>query len=133
MVELICACARLMPDKAIAGLLNGAGKRTGRSNGWTQSRVRGFRNTHDIAVYKDGGLAARGEVTLTEAAGMLNLSSATVLRRIRAGIIPAEQNCNAPWVIKRQDIEQSHLIEHADTCPNGSPSSNLDQKTFVFQ
>ncbi|MET3524690.1 zinc ribbon domain-containing protein [Mesorhizobium abyssinicae] len=45
-VELIRACARLMPDKAIAGLLNRAGKRTGRSNGWSQSRVRGFRNTH---------------------------------------------------------------------------------------
>jgi transposase len=38
--QSIRACARLMPDKAIAGMLN----RTGRLNGWTQSRVRGFRN-----------------------------------------------------------------------------------------
>ncbi|MER9559753.1 hypothetical protein [Mesorhizobium sp. M0323] len=88
-VELIRACARLMPDKAIARLLNRAGKRTGRSNGWSQSRVRGFRNTHGIAVYRDGEWAERGEVTLTEAARMLNLSSATVLRQIAAGIIPA--------------------------------------------
>src|SRR3954464_5485680 len=49
---------------------------------------------------------ARGEVTLTEAARMLDLSPMTVLRQIRAGIIPAEQYCKgAPWVIKRQDIE----------------------------
>ncbi|RUX51743.1 recombinase family protein [Mesorhizobium sp. M4A.F.Ca.ET.050.02.1.1] len=133
-VELIRARSRLMPDKAIAGLLNRAGKRTGRSNGWSQSRVRGFRNTHGIAVYRDGEWAERGEVTLTEAARMLNLSSATVLRQIRAGIIPAQQYCKgAPWVIKRRNIEDSHLIEHAGPCLNGPSSSNLEQKTFVFQ
>lgn len=133
-VALIRACARMMPDKAIAGMLNRAGKRTGRSNGWTQSRVRGFRNTHDIAVYRDGEWAERGEITLTEAARMLNLSPATVLRQIRAGIIPAEQYCKgAPWAIKRRDIEDLHLIEHADTCLNGPSSSNPGQKTFVFQ
>jgi transposase len=42
-----------MPDKAIAGMLNRTGKRTGRLNGWTQSRVRGFRKTHGIAVYRE--------------------------------------------------------------------------------
>ena len=101
-MELIRACARLMPDKAIAGLLNRTGKRTGRLNGWTQSRVRGFRNTHGISVYVNGEWAERGEVTLTEAARMLNLSPLTVLRQIRTGIVPAEQYCKgAPWVIKR--------------------------------
>ena len=83
-VDLIRTCARLMPDKAIAGMLNRTGKRTGRLNGWTQSRVRGFRNTHGIAVYVDGEWAARGEITLTEAARMLDLSPMTVLRQIRA-------------------------------------------------
>lgn len=134
MVELIRTCARMMPDKAIAGMLNRVGKRTGRSNGWTQARVRGFRNTHDIAVYRDGELAERGEVTLTDAARMLNLSPATVLRRIRAGIIPAEQYCKgAPWIIKRHDIEDPHLIEQADMHPNAPSSSIPDQKTFAFQ
>lgn len=52
-VDLIRTCARLMPDKAIAGMLNRTGKRTGRLNGWTQSRVRGFRNTHGIAVHRE--------------------------------------------------------------------------------
>ncbi|WP_348526860.1 hypothetical protein [Mesorhizobium sp.] len=87
-VELIRACARLMPDKAIAGLLNRAGKRKGRSNGWSQSRVRGFRNTQGIAVYRDGEWAERGEVTLTEAARMLNLSPATVLRQFAPASSP---------------------------------------------
>ncbi|MET2833002.1 helix-turn-helix domain-containing protein [Mesorhizobium shangrilense] len=78
-------------------------------------------------------MAERGEVTLTEAARMLNLSSATVLRQIAAGIIPAEQYCKgAPWVIKRRDIEDSRLIE----CVRHSrrPSSpSAEQKTLDFQ
>ena len=130
-MDLIRTCARLMPDKAIAGMLNRTGKRTGRLNGWTQSRVRGFRNTHGIAVYADGEWAARGEVTLTEAARMLDLSPMTVLRQIHAGIIPAEQYCKgAPWVIKRQDIENK---PRAKTERKGPSSSNPDQQTLIFQ
>ena len=133
-VELIRACARLMPDKAIAGMLNRTGKRTGRLNGWTQSRVRGFRNTHGITVYRDGEWAERGEVTLPEAARMLNLSPLTVLRQIRAGVIPAKQYCaGAPWAIKRRDIEDPDLIERVGACCKGPSSSNPDQKTFGFQ
>ena len=131
---LIRTCARLMPDKAIAGMLNRTGKRTGRLNGWTQSRVRGFRNTHGIAVYVDGEWAERGEVTLTEAARILDLSPMTVLRRIRAGMIPAEQYCKgAPWVIKRRDIECQHLVERVKMSRQGPSSSNPDQQTLIFQ
>jgi DNA invertase Pin-like site-specific DNA recombinase len=130
-MDLIRTCARLMPDKAIAGMLNRTGKRTGRLNGWTQSRVRSFRNTHGIAVYVDGEWAARGEVTLTEAARMLDLSPMTVLRQIRAGIIPAEQYCKgAPWVLKRQDIENQ---PRAKTEHKGPSSSHPDQQTLIFQ
>ena len=73
--------------------------------------MRGFRNTHGITVYRDGEWAERGEVTLPEAARMLNLSPLTVLRQIRAGVIPAKQYfAGATWVIKRKDIEDQHVI-----------------------
>jgi hypothetical protein len=130
-IDLIRACARLMPDKAIAGMLNRTGKRTGRLNGWTQSRVRGFRNAHVIAVYVDGEWAERGEVTLTEAAGMLDLSPMTVLRWIRAGILPAEQYCKgAPWVIKRRDVEHQQLVKMSRRGP--SPA-DPNQQTLILQ
>ena len=35
-VDLVRVLARQMPDKAIASVLNRAGKKTGRGNGWTQ-------------------------------------------------------------------------------------------------
>jgi DNA invertase Pin-like site-specific DNA recombinase len=133
-IDLIRACARLMPDKAIAGMLNRTGKRTGRLNGWTQSRVRGFRNAHGIAVYMDGEWAERGEVTLTEAAGMLDLSPMTMLRWIRAGVIPAEQYCKgAPWVIKRRDVERQQLVERVKISRKGPSPANPDQQTLIFQ
>jgi hypothetical protein len=133
-IDLIRACARLMPDKAIAGMLNRTGKRTGRLNGWTQSRVRGFRNAHGIAVYMDGEWAERGEVTLTEAAGMLDLSPMTMLRWIRAGVIPAEQYCKgAPWVIKRRDVERQQLVERVKISRKGPSPADPDQQTLIFQ
>ena len=52
-VDLIGTCARLMPDEAIAGMLNRTGMQTGRLNRWTQSRVGAFRDTHGIAVDRE--------------------------------------------------------------------------------
>lgn len=123
-----------MPDKAIAGLLNRIGKRTGRLNGWTQSRVRGFRNMHAIAVYVEGEWAKRGEITLSEAAQILNLSAISVLRKIHTGVIHAEQYCKgAPWVIKRRDIEDQDLVKRFRAGRESPSSPDQDQQTFIFQ
>jgi DNA invertase Pin-like site-specific DNA recombinase len=131
---LIGDLARLMPDKAIASLLNRLGKKTGRLNGWTQSRVCSFRSKHDIAVYQDGERAARGEVTLNEAADILDLSPMTVLRMIRSGVLTAKQHCKgAPWVIRREDLNRPDINARANATRNRPPTSNPDQQAIVFQ
>jgi hypothetical protein len=59
-VELVTVLARQVPDKAIAAILNRAGKATGRGNGWTRSRVCWLRNHHGIPPYRDGERTERG-------------------------------------------------------------------------
>jgi DNA invertase Pin-like site-specific DNA recombinase len=131
---LIRELARMMPDRAIAAVLNRAGKVTGRHNGWTQSRVCGLRNHHGIAVYRDGERAERGEVTLDEAAAALNVSQMTVLRMIRRGILNARQLCKgAPWVIQAADLTNDVVRAEADGRRRRPPPQNSDQQHFTFQ
>src|SRR5271166_5920902 len=112
---LIRELARLMPDKAIAAVLNRAGKPTGRNNGWTQNRVCVFRNHRGIEVYREGERQERGELTLNEAADRLNISAMTVLRMIHRGVLPARHLCKgAPWVIKAKDLDLDAVRADAD-------------------
>ena len=129
-VELVTVLARQMPDQAIAAVLNRAGKRTGRGNGWTRSRVCFLRNHRGIAPYRDGERAERGEVTLDEAAAVLVVSAATVRRLIREGTLPAGQLCRgAPWVIRADDLVRPEIKRLADQRrlrrpPSGDPRQN---------
>ena len=65
-IDLVRVLARQMPDKAIASVLNRAGKTTGRGNGWTQSRVCSLRS-HNAILRPIGrvsaGSAARSRST----------------------------------------------------------------------
>lgn len=124
MVELVTALARQLPDKAIAAVLNRAGKATGRGNGWTRSRVCWLRNHRGIAPYREGERAERGEVTLEEAAGVLKVSEATVRRLINEMILPATQHCKgAPWVIRGDDLDDATVKQTADARRQRRPPS----------
>ena len=129
-VDLVRVLARQMPDKAIASVLNRAGKTTGRGNGWTQSRVCSLRSNHEIATYREGERLERGEVTLDEAAAALSVSPSSVRRLIQDGQLAAHQFCKgAPWVIRASDL-QTDAVKRAATarrlrCP---PSGNPLQK-----
>ena len=131
--QLIRELSRLMPDPAIAWILNRAGKRTGRGNTWTEARVRSFRGDHRIAVYRDGERSERGELTLDEAAKRLEVSKMTVLRLIRSGRIEARQACKgAPWVIPEQAIADPTLISAA-TARHKPVTPDPNQESLVFQ
>lgn len=123
-VELVTALARQLPDKAIAAILNRAGKTTGRGNGWTRSRVCIVRNHRGIPPYREGERVARGEVTLEEAAGVLKVSEATVRRLINEKILPATQHCKgAPWVIRADDLDDATVKQTADARRQRRPPS----------
>ena len=118
---LVLQLARQLKDGSIASLLNRLGHRTGTGLTWTEMRVRSFRCTHGIAVYKAGEREERGEVTLEQAADMLSTSKMTVLRMIAAGTLSASQACKgAPWVIKHSDLQRAD-VRAAVQAPSHGP------------
>jgi excisionase family DNA binding protein len=122
--------ARLIPDAQIARLLNRSGVKTGHGNGWTQERVRGFRHHHNVAGYRDGEWAERGEITLEAAAKIVGVCRMTVLRMLRRGDITGRQVCaGAPWVFKAED-----LAAFADRTQSSAPvTPNPAQQAFDLQ
>jgi recombinase-like zinc beta ribbon protein/recombinase len=104
-IALMSELARLMPDQQITRLLNRIGVETGYGNAWTQERVRGFRQHHGIARYRDGEWAERGEISLEAAAEIVGVCNMTALRMLRRGDMKGRQICpGAPWVIKTADL-----------------------------
>ena len=129
-VALVRELARLMPDRQIARLLNRSGKSTGYGNGWTEQRVRGFRNHHEIALYRDGEWAERGEITLDAAAQTIGIAKMTALRMIRRGDLKGRQACKgAPWVIKAEDVAALDTRSPS----TGPVTSNPAQQILAFQ
>jgi DNA invertase Pin-like site-specific DNA recombinase len=129
--ELIQALARQQPDAGIAAVLNRCGKRTGKGNTWTESRVRSHRSAHGIAVYRDGEMAERGELTLEKTAQHLKVSKMTVLRLIGGGIIHARQVVKgAPWAIPKAELAG---LDARTALLRRPQSENPDQQSFVFQ
>jgi excisionase family DNA binding protein len=129
--HVIQALARLMPDGHIASLLNRLGKRTAKGHSWTRSRVCCFRNNHAISVYEEGERQARDELTLGEAAGELGVSTMTVRRLIKRGILPATQVCvGAPWVIRKEEL----MLPTVQSALRDSPlTGNNKQGNLNFQ
>ena len=129
--ELIQDLARQQPDAAIAAILNRCGKRTGKGNTWTESRVRSHRSAHGIAAYRDGEMADRGELTLEQTAQHLKVSKMTVLRLIGSSIIRARQVCKgAPWAIPKAELAG---LDARTALVRRPQSENPDQRSFVFQ
>ena len=108
---LIRDLARMLPDELIAGLLNRLGKKTGKGNSWTKSRMCSFRSARHIAVYREGERQERGELILAEAAEQLAVDPVVIRRLIRSGILPARQACKgAPWIIQRETLESPEVL-----------------------
>jgi hypothetical protein len=95
-----------------------------------QKRVHGFRNHYEIAGYREGEWAERGEITLEAAAKIVGVCNMTALRMLRRGHIKGRQVCpGAPWVIKTAD-----LIGFTGRKRSNSPlTPNPDQRAFDFQ
>ena len=129
--DLIRDLARCLPDDLIAGLLNRLGRKTGKGNSWTRSRVCSFRSTHGIAVHRKGEREERGELVLSEAAKRLSVHPAVIRRLIRTGVLAARQACKgAPWIMREDALDSPDVLAGLAGRPL---TANPDQKSLDLQ
>ncbi len=128
--RIIRNMARMAPDHQIASLLNRLGKKTGKGNSWTKMRVTTFRNDHNIAVYQEGEVEARGELFLDQAAEKLDVHKSKIYKLIRKGFLPATQVCKgAPWIIRKEDLSTwANFLRSGEST---SPLTTLQPNLFL--
>ena len=124
-VELVRQLARGWADRYIAQILNRIGARTGPGNSWSETRVRMFRNQHDIQVYSAGD--ERPWLTMEEAATELGVSVAVVRTMVKHGKLPARQIApGVPWMIERSDLKRSEVTSRVHDAKLGRKSPRED-------
>lgn len=129
--KIIVALARLLPDSAIAAVLNRLGRRTGLGRTWTEARIRSWRSDHSIAVYREGERLQRGELVLHEVSARLGIGKTSVVRLINAGVLAAHQVCpGAPYVIPAAALSDESVVAALRRSP---PPHNPNQLPLQFQ
>ncbi len=108
-LDQLRALAEFCDDTAIARILNMNGLRTGPGNPWTESRVRAYRDRHQIPVFKLD--RERTWVTMVEAATLVGVAPATIRRFINQSVLKATQVMpNAPWQIEREALQHASVV-----------------------
>lgn len=114
-VELITRMAQRYRDDEIARVLSKLGRRTGKGNRWTQSRVATARRKYGIAA-PDPAQLNPDLLNLAQATRYCGVSDTTLMRLIKAGILVAEQVAPyAPLEIKRSALDSepvSRIVKH---------------------
>lgn len=104
-VELIRNMARRYRDDESARVLSKLGRRTGKGNRWTQSRVASVRKKHAIPA-PDQAQLDPNLLTLGQARKYCGVSDTTLMRLIDEKLLAVEQVAPyAPLEIKRTDLE----------------------------
>ena len=105
-VELTRSLATIQPDSMIASILNRMNLQTAHGQSWTAMRLCSIRHHHGIERNREEDRQARGELSVSEVAALLDVTPPMVLRMIRQYRMPATQVwANAPWILLKRDVE----------------------------
>lgn len=109
-IELIARLAVHHPDQQIAAIVNRQGRRTGTGLPFTATRVKATRQRAGIAAAPPPDPAS-DTVTIEQAAIELDVSTSTIRRWLRDGLLPGEQvTANAPWRIRLTDEIRARFV-----------------------
>jgi DNA invertase Pin-like site-specific DNA recombinase len=109
-LELITQMARRYRDDEIARVLSKLGRRTGKGNRWTQSRVAYVRKKYAIDP-PDEATRDDSILNLAQATQHSGVSDTTLLKLIRENILAAKQIAPyAPLEIRRTDLDSEPVL-----------------------
>ena len=115
-IDLIRRLAAHHPDGQIAAILNRQGRRTGHGLPFTRARVQGARFRGGIPAAPPPDPDSK-LVTIQTAAAQLGVSTFTIRRWLRDGLLPGEQTTPAaPWRIRLTDEIRVRFVPDV---PNG--------------
>jgi hypothetical protein len=130
-VEMVRELARGWSDRYIAQILNRIGSRTGPGNSWSETRVKSFRNEHDIQVFSAG--AERPWLTMEEVAMELGVNVAVVRTLVKHGKLPARQIApGVPWMIEPQDLTRPEVTARIRDVKLGKKSPREDARQITI-
>jgi hypothetical protein len=122
-VEIVGELAKVLPDKAIAPVLNRLKIKTGAGNAWTRDRVKSLRSQYGIAAHERG--EQRGFISLQEAAEKLGVCPQSVRVLIEQKIINAHQAVAcAPWIIAGGELEKDQVKFAVEKIKRGANRRN---------
>src|SRR5690606_25245770 len=116
----------------IAQMLNRIGSRTGPGNGWSETRVKTFRNQHKIEVFPLGN--KRPWLTMEEASEQLGVSVAVLRTLVKQDKLCARQIASGlPWMIKRSELERPEVEKRVHQVKHGlrGPLEDKDQTVMT--
>jgi excisionase family DNA binding protein len=109
-IELIARLALHHPDDQIAAILGRQRRRTGTGLPFTATRVKAARQRAGIPAASPPDPDSE-IVTIENAATALGVSTSTIRRWLRDGLLPAEQTTpNAPWRIRLTDEVRARFV-----------------------
>jgi excisionase family DNA binding protein len=109
-IDLIRRLAAHHADEQIAAILNRQGRRTGTGLPFTRARVQSARFRARIPAAPPADPASE-LVTIQNAAEQLGVSTFTIRRWLRDGLLPGEQTTpNAPWRIRLTDEIRARFV-----------------------
>jgi excisionase family DNA binding protein len=110
-VELIRRLAQHHPDQQIAQILSRQGRRTGTGLPFTETRIKSARQRAGIPAAPPPSQDGHAVVTIDRAAAELGVSTFTVRRWLREGLLPGEQTTpGAPWRIHLTDEIRAQFV-----------------------
>ncbi len=109
-LELIARMARRYRDDEIARVLSKLGRRTGKGNRWSQTRVAYVRKKYAIDP-PDETTRNDGILNLAQATQHSGVSDTTLLKLIKENVLAAEQiSPYAPLEIQRTDLDSEPVV-----------------------